>query len=51
MKTGLFKKPKTTSIYLNVASPIIEVETHNTNLKHRLTAYAVKIPGDMQADR
>lgn len=44
MKTGLSKKQKTTSIYFDEASPIIEVQTHNTDLKNRLTAYAVKYP-------
>lgn len=44
MKTGLSKKQKTTSIYFDEASPIIEVQTHNTDLKNRLTAYATKYP-------
>jgi len=44
MKTGLSKKQKTTSIYFDEASPIIEVQTHNTDLKNRLTAYAAKYP-------
>ena len=44
MKTGLSKKQKTTSIYFDEASPIIEVQTHSTDLKNRLTAYAVKYP-------
>lgn len=44
MKTGLSKKQKTTSIYFDEASPIIEVQTHNTDLKNRLIAYAVKYP-------
>ena len=44
MKTGLTKKQKTTSIYFDEASPIIEVQTHNTDLKNRLTAYAAKYP-------
>lgn len=44
MKTGLSKKQKTTSIYFDEASPIIEVQTHNTDLKKRLTAYAIKYP-------
>lgn len=44
MKTGLSKKQKTTSIYFDEASPIIEVQTHNTDLKNKLTAYAAKYP-------
>lgn len=44
MKTGLSKKQKTTSIYFDESSPIIEVQTHNTDLKNRLTAYAAKYP-------
>lgn len=44
MKTGLSKKQKTTSIYFDEASPIIEVQTHNTDLKNRLTAYAGQHP-------
>jgi len=44
MKTGLSKKQKTTSIYFDEGSPIIEVQTHNTDLKNRLTAYAAKYP-------
>lgn len=44
MKTGLSKKQKTTSIYFDEASPIIEVQTHNTDLKNRLAAYAAKHP-------
>ncbi len=44
MKTGLSKKQKTTNIFFDEASPIIEVQTHNTDLKNRLTAYAEKYP-------
>ena len=44
MKTGLTKKQKTTSIFFDEASPTIEVQTHNTDLKNRLTAYAGKYP-------
>lgn len=44
MKTGLTKKQKTTSIYFDEASPIIEVQTHNTDLRNRLTTYAEKYP-------
>lgn len=44
MKTGLSKKQKTTSIYFDESSPIIEVQTHNTDLKNRLTAYTAEYP-------
>ena len=35
MRTGLSKKQKTTSIFFDEASPIIEVCTYNTSLKKR----------------
>lgn len=38
MRTGLTKKQKTTVIYFDEQSRIIEVQTHNTYLKKRLTA-------------
>ena len=44
MKTGLTKKQKTTSIFFDEASPVIEILTHNTDLKNRLGAYAAKYP-------
>ena len=44
MKTGLTKKQKTTAIYFDEDSPLIEVITYNTDLKNRLTAYSVKHP-------
>ena len=44
MKTGLSKKQKTTSIYFDEASPIIEVCTYNTDLKNRLTKYSSQYP-------
>ena len=42
MKTGLSKKQKTTSVFFDEASPIIEVCTYNTSLKKRLSEYAGK---------
>ena len=36
MRTGLSKKQKTTSIFFDEASPIIEVSTYNTSLKKPL---------------
>ena len=36
MRTGLTKKQKTTVIYFDEHSRIIEVQTHNTDLKKRL---------------
>lgn len=44
MKTGLSKKQKTTSIYFDESSPIIEVCTYNTDLKNRLTKYSSQYP-------
>ena len=44
MKTGLTKKQKTTAIYFVEYSNIIEVQTHNTDLKKRLTAFAKEYP-------
>ena len=44
MKTGLTKKQKTTAIYFDENSSMIEVQTHNTDLKKRLTAFAAKYP-------
>ena len=44
MRTGLTKKQKTTVIYFDEHSRIIEVHTHNTDLKKRLTAFAAKHP-------
>ena len=44
MRTGLTKKQKTTVIYFDEHSRIIDVQTHNTDLKKRLTAFAAKYP-------
>lgn len=44
MKTGLTKRQKTTEIYFDESSPVIEVFTHNTDLKTRLAAYAIQHP-------
>ena len=44
MRTGLTKKQKTTVIYFDEYGGIIEVQTHNTDLKKRLTAFAAKHP-------
>ena len=38
------KKDKYTQIYFNEADPVMEIDTHNTNLKHRLTAFAKAHP-------
>ena len=37
MKTGLTKRQKTTAIYFDEYSDLIEVQTHNTELKKRLS--------------
>ena len=44
MKTGLTKKQKTTVIYFDEDSPMIEVCTYNTDLKNRLTTFAGLYP-------
>lgn len=44
MRTGLTKKQKTTVIYFDEHSRIIEVQAHNTDLKKRLTQYAAAYP-------
>ena len=44
MRTGLTRKQKTTVIYFDEHSRIIEVQTHNTDLKKRLTAFSKKHP-------
>ncbi len=38
------KSHKFTQIYFNEGEPLMEISTHNTNLKHRLTAYAKDYP-------
>ena len=42
MRTGLTKKQKTTMIYFDEHSRMIEMQTHNTDLKKRLMAFAAK---------
>ena len=44
MRTGLTKREKTTGIYFDEYGNMIEVQTHNTDLKNRLTAYSRKHP-------
>jgi len=44
MRTGLTKKQKTTAIYFDEYSNIIEVQTHNTDLNRRLREFAEKYP-------
>ena len=44
MRTGLQKCDKTTEITFDEASPIVEIHTHNTDLKNRLTKYAADYP-------
>ena len=44
MRTGLTKKEKTTAIYFDEYGSMIEVQTHNTDLKKRLTAFAKDHP-------
>ena len=44
MRTGLTKKQKTMVIYFDEYGGMIEVQTHNTDLKKRLMAFAAKHP-------
>ena len=44
MKTGLTKRQKTTCIYFDEAGKTVEIQTHNTALKNRLTQYAAVCP-------
>ena len=44
MKTGLTKRQKTTAIYFDEYGDLIEVQTHNTELKKRLSQFATKYP-------
>ena len=44
MRTELTKKEKTTAIYFDEYGSMIEVQTHNTDLKKRLTAFAKENP-------
>ena len=44
MKTGLTKRQKMTCIYFDEASKAVEIQTHNTTLKKRLTQYAAAYP-------
>ena len=46
MKTGLTKRQKTTAIYFDEHSDLIEVQTHNTELKKRLSKFAAMYPDD-----
>lgn len=44
MKTGLTKKQKTTSIFFDEDSDMIEVCTYNTDLKNRLSEFSSLYP-------
>lgn len=44
MRTELTKKEKTTAIYFDEFGDLIEVQTHNIDLKKRLTAFSKKYP-------
>ena len=44
MRTGITKRKKTTAIYFDEYGSMIEVQTHNTDLKKRLTAFAAEYP-------
>ena len=44
MKTGLTKRQKDTVICFNEESDIIDVRTHNTNLRNRLLEFGEQYP-------
>lgn len=44
MRTGLTKRQKITGIFFDEQSSIIEVQTHNTDLKKQLGAYTQQYP-------
>ena len=44
MKTGLTKRQKDTVIYFNEESDIIDVRTHNTDLRNRLLEFSGQYP-------
>ena len=44
MRTGLTKREKTTAIFFDEYCSMIEVQTHNTDLKKRLIVFAEKYP-------
>ena len=44
MKTGLTKRQKDTVICFNEESDIIDVRTHNTDLRNRLLEFSEKYP-------
>ena len=51
MTTGLTKRQKTTAIFFDEQGDMIEVQTHNTDLKNRLAEDALKSPQECcQAD-
>ena len=50
MRTGLSKKQKTTSVFFDETSHIIEVCTYNTSLKNRLSEYAGKYPAECRLE-
>lgn len=51
MRTGLTKKQKTTMIYFDEQSRIIEVQTHNTDLKKAAVGICGKVPAMLPPDR
>ena len=51
MRTGLTRKQKTTVIYFDEASDMIEVQTHNTDLKKAADGICGKAPAMLPPDR
>lgn len=46
MRTGLTKSQKITEIWFDEKETLIHIRTHNTDLKNRLTVYAVQHPSE-----
>lgn len=46
MKTGLTKKQKTTNIYFDESSDMVEICTYNTDLKKRITEFLTSYPNE-----
>ena len=46
MRTGLTKTQKITEITCDEKEPLIQIRTHNTDLRNRLAAYAAQHPAE-----
>ena len=46
MVTGMKKKDKITEIFFDEDNPVINIRTHNTDLKNRLTKFSNEYPDE-----